>query len=122
MPEDILDRYPLLYESHRFGESKVITIPLAYGDFRFVILEPTKALYATGEQVYIHYKVKNQGTGTVSGKIEVFDDATKELICTWTIPATGPGEAFEVMEATDYMPPALVMPDHDWKLLFQLTP
>jgi len=111
---------PLLYESHRFGESRVITIPLAYGDCRFVTLEPVKALYATGERIEIHYIFKNQGTATVDAKIKVYDDATNELLCTWTQLAVKPGEAPEALAATDYY--KLFMPDHDWKLRFELTP
>ena len=101
------------------SETRLLILSYASGDFAYEILEATKTYYAEGESIKIHYKVKNNGIVDSSAKIAVYDDATNELLFTWTISSLPPGYSFEAMEATHYK---LKMPANDWTLRFELTP
>lgn len=106
------------------SETRVVTLSYSTGFFTFVTLEPTRTFWAEGEQVKIHYKVKNTGTVASKATIKVYDDATGNLICTWSISTLKPWSllepwTFDAPEATDYR---LKMPAHDWTLRFDLAP
>lgn len=99
--------------------SRVITVSYGSGFFTYLILESGKAYYAEGEDVKIHYKVRNDGTVAANFLIEVFDNETGEKICTFSsaVPLS-PGESLEV----DGWKHGLTMPTHDWVLRCELTP
>ena len=105
--------------SEHGSETRNLTLLVSEGDFIFEILEATKPYWAPGEQVYIHYKVRNVGTVEVKAKIEVYDADTNEYLFTWWINPIPPGYAFDAPSATDYK---LKMPDRDWTLRLVLTP
>lgn len=99
------------------SETRNLTLTYATGSFIFEILESTKQYWAKGEQIKIHYKVKNNGNVSSTASIKIYDGTT--LLVTWLIAALNPGYSFEALEATDYK---LKMPDHDWTLQFVLEP
>ena len=78
-------------------------------------------IYKPGESVYVHYAVKNIGTGPGVGSIEVKDLDTGAVITTWAVPELAQNERFKT---TPDGSGAYVgkMPDKDWSLSIKVTP
>lgn len=101
------------------SETRLLILSYATGDFAFEILEAIKDYWAEGEQIKVHYKVKNNGNVDSTAKIDVYDDETGDLLCTFSISSVPVGYSFEATDATHYK---LKMPAEDWTLRFELTP
>jgi len=116
--------FGLLYEGVFSRTPEMQVTAVAYGDFRFVTLEPTKALWGTGEQVSFELRVKNVGTVKGSGSILAVDAETRKTLAEATIPELEPWAP--LTPYTWYVPKftdaRLIMPEHDWNIIFQLTP
>ena len=122
-PSD-LDKYPFLYESYsHLGESKVVTIPLAYGDFSYTLLEPCdvngtpKTYFKEGETVYVNIKGVNNGTGDAGAVIVVTDVETDEELKRIGTMVVFPGQEFSALAVS-----IGTMPANDWKVQFAMTP
>ena len=119
-----LDRYPLLYEGYsRLGESRVVTVPLAYGDFSYTLLEPCdvdgtpKTYFKEGETVYFNIKGINNGTGDEGAIIVITDVETGEELKRIGTMVVSPGEEFSALAVL-----IGTMPDHDWQVKCEMTP
>lgn len=77
------------------------------------------ATYNVGEDVRIHYVVKNIGTGAGIGSIEVKDLDTNEVLATWAVPELSPSERFKTSGLGAYVGK---MPNKDWRVSFKVTP
>ena len=120
-----LDKYPLLYESYsHLGESRVVAIPLAYGDFSFVKLETAdaegtpKKYFAEGERVYFNSTIKNNGTGPDGASVVIYDDETGVELKRYSTKIINPGEQDTTLRKAEIG----IMPDHDWRVRFEMTP
>lgn len=120
--------FPLLYESI-FGETRDVTVYQATGNFKFEVLETVgeespaggpaapRTRFAAGESVYVHYRVRNDGTLKTKATIVVKDKDTGATLATYMTPDVDPGWRYEVFKAT-----VGKMPNHDWHLQFVMTP
>lgn len=122
-----LDRYGLLYPE--FGETRDVTLQIAEGNFKYEVLETVgeespsggpatpRTRFRAGETVYVHYKVRNDGTVPAKATIVVTDiDAAKE-VTRYITADVDPGWRYEIFKAT-----VGTMPNKDWKLRFAMTP
>jgi len=82
---------------------------------------PAKDKYKEGEIVYIHFCVKNNGTATATGKIDVKDLDTGATLTSWAIPATDPGWRYKTDPAGSGARVG-AMPNKNWRLSLVLTP
>ncbi len=121
------------------GVSPTITVTIeavALGEFIFAAYTPLLDLreifpvgapwpsvtksYAVGEDVHVHYAVKNvarveAGEATITVK----DLDTGKTLQTWSIPELAPNERFKTIDSGAYVGK---MPSKDWSLEFKVEP
>jgi len=116
-----LDYHPFLYPS--FAETKVITVPLAAGNFAYTLLQtcdPTgaaKTYYAKGDPVHANIKGKNNGNVSAGASIVVKDLDTGVEVKRIGTEVVAPGAIFTVAAVL-----IGTMPSKDWRLEFKMTP
>ena len=74
--------------------------------------------YDPGEDVYVHYAVKNIGAEAGEAAITVKDLDTGAVVTTWSIPELGPGERFKTKDSGAYVGKI----SKDWHLEFKVEP
>jgi len=77
------------------------------------------AAYEEGESIYVHYAVKNVGSGAGVAKIEVRDLDTGALITTYSVPSLEPNFRYKTSGDGAYVGK---MPAKDWQISFKVTP
>jgi len=82
---------------------------------------PVKDKYKAGEDVYIHYCVKNVGTAISPATVTVKDLDTGLIVITFSVPNLEPGYRWKTTEGG---PGAYVgkMPNRNWRLELTVTP
>jgi len=124
-----LNRFPILYEGYKLGETRDVTVLLSVANFKYEALETVgdespiggpavaRSRFKVGETVYCHYKVRNDGTVPDKATIVVTDIDTGATVATYMTASVDPGWRYEAFKAT-----IGAMPNKDWKLRFALTP
>lgn len=120
-----IDRFPLLYESYaHLGESRVITALVAEGNFKFVKLETCdadgtpKTYFTKGERVYFNSTIRNDGPVSDGAKVEIIDVDTGLRLQLYGTVIINPGVSDSRLNKAEIG----IMPDHDWKVRFDMTP
>lgn len=120
-----VDRYPLLYESYgHLGDSRVITVLVAEGNFKFVKLETCdvdgtpKKYFAKTERVYFNSIIRNDGQASDGARVEVTDVDTGTRLKLFGTAVIAPGASSSKLGKAEIG----IMPDHDWKIEFKMTP
>jgi len=117
------DRYPLLYESYGFAETKVIVAAMAVGNFAYTLLQTCdsagapKTYFVKGDTVYANIKGKNNGPAPDGALIVIKDVDTGVELKRIGTAVVGPGAEFSALKV-----PIGTMPGKDWKLQFAMTP